>query len=93
MLELNQIIQRDLLVAVNGLGPVSGQEVAAELEEKYGKKVTNARLYDNLDGLCTMGLVQKNKNTGGRHNEYTITPRGKREIAAYHGWLEGHIRA
>jgi DNA-binding PadR family transcriptional regulator len=93
MHELNQIIQRDLLVAINGLGPVTGQEVAAELEEEYVEGVSNARLYDNLDDLCEKELVIKNENTGGRHNEYTVTPRGMREIAAYHGWLEGHLRA
>lgn len=92
MHQLEQVIQRDLLVAIKGDGPVSGQEVAAELEEKYGNEVSNARLYDNLDTLCALELVRKNTDTGGRHNEYTVTPRGRREIADYTGWCEGKLR-
>lgn len=85
-------VQRDLLIAIQGLGPISGQDLVANLNDEYEKEVSNPQLYENLDKLCKATLVTKKEDTGARHNDYQITPHGKREIAAYDGWAQAHIR-
>ena len=92
MYQLTEIIKRDLLVLINGLGPASGQELKETLEEQYGTEINHSRLYPNLDQLADLGLIKKKTETGSRRNAYTITDRGRRELAAYHGWMETHLR-
>lgn len=82
--------QRDLLVTVAGMGPISGQDAKNHLEERWGEKINHSRLYPNLDELASMKLIRINKDTGGRHNEYEIMPMGRREMDAYREWEDKH---
>jgi len=71
--------QRDCIRTIAKLNSPNGLEIADELEHYYESKINNGRLYPNLDELVKMSLVDKSEKDA-RSNEYTLTPRGKREV-------------
>jgi len=73
--------QRDLLYVIAGLDEPHGLAVKDELEEYYEKEIHHGRLYPNLDTLVDKGLIDKGQRDR-RTNFYTLTRRGRREIAA-----------
>lgn len=77
--------QRDLLFAIGSVGPASGLEVKAELEDYYGSEEHHGRLYPNLDTLVDSGLVNK-AEADGRTNNYTLTDAGWQAIDARRAW-------
>ena len=77
--------QRDILYVVAGLPSPNGLEIMAVIEDYYGETITHGRLYQNLDTLDEKGLVHK-ESVDGRTNAYTLTPRGRREIADRRKW-------
>ncbi|MFC7229985.1 PadR family transcriptional regulator (plasmid) [Salinirubellus salinus] len=83
--------QRDLLITVAGMGPISGTEIKDHIEERWGEEVNHSRLYPNLEDLAMMNLIRINKNTGGRHNHYSVMPMGERNITSYREWESNHL--
>jgi DNA-binding PadR family transcriptional regulator len=79
--------QRDLLYVIAGLDDPKGLAVKDELEDYYEKEIHHGRLYPNLDTLVDKGLVEKGERDR-RTNFYTLTQRGRREIADRNGWQE-----
>ena len=82
--------QRDLLYIVFGLDGPNGQAIKDELENYYEEKISDGRLYPNLDTLVEKELINK-----GQHdrltNKYTTTHRGNREIEARVKWKTQYI--
>ncbi|MFC7166208.1 PadR family transcriptional regulator [Halospeciosus flavus] len=83
--------QRDLLYVIGGLDDPSGLDVKEELEEYYESEVHHGRLYPNLDTVVEKGLVEKGK-VDQRTNYYTLTRRGRREIADRREWENEYLR-
>ena len=77
--------QRDLLYVIAGLDEPHGLAVKDELEEYYEKEIHHGRLYPNLDTLVDKGPIDKGQRDR-RTNFYTLTRRGRREIAARKAW-------
>ena len=82
--------QRDLLYVIAGLEDPYGLAIKDELDDYYEKEIHHGRLYPNLDTLVEKGLVEKG-TLDKRTNMYSITRRGKREIAARTEWEGQHI--
>jgi len=82
--------QRDLLYVIAGLEEPHGLAIKDELEEYYEKEIHHGRLYPNLDTLVEKGLVDKGQRDR-RTNYYTLTRRGRREIAARKEWEGNYI--
>jgi len=82
--------QRDLLYVISGLEEPHGLAVKDEIEDYYEKEINHGRLYPNLDTLVERGLVNKGQ-LDKRTNIYSITQRGKREIAARTEWEDQYI--
>ena len=77
--------QRDLLYVIAGGDEPHGLAIKEELEEYYEKEIHHGRLYPNLDVLVEKGLVEKGK-LDDRTNAYSLTRRGRRELAARREW-------
>jgi DNA-binding PadR family transcriptional regulator len=84
--------QRDLLYVIAGLDEPHGLAIKEELEEYYESEVNHGRLYPNLDTLVEKGLVEKGQRDR-RTNFYTLTKRGKRELAARQDWESQYVPA
>ncbi|MCD2201338.1 PadR family transcriptional regulator [Halobacterium sp. KA-4] len=82
--------QRDLLYVIAGLDEPHGLAIKDELEEYYESEIHHGRLYPNLDTLVDKGLVEKGE-VDQRTNSYTLTRRGRREIAARRSWESEYI--
>ncbi|MGB9966211.1 PadR family transcriptional regulator [Halobacterium hubeiense] len=82
--------QRDLLYVIAGLDEPHGLAIKDELEEYYESEIHHGRLYPNLDTLVDKGLVEKGE-LDQRTNSYTLTRRGRREIAARRNWESDYI--
>ncbi|MCD2200882.1 PadR family transcriptional regulator [Halobacterium sp. KA-4] len=82
--------QRDLLYVIAGLDEPHGLAIKDELEEYYESEIHHGRLYPNLDTLVDKGLVEKGE-VDQRTNSYTLTRRGRREIAARRNWESDYI--
>lgn len=81
--------QRDLLYALAGLEEAKGLAVKDELDTYYGSPINHGRLYPNLDTLVEKGLVEKG-HYDDRTNAYSLTRRGRRELAARREWVEAY---
>lgn len=77
--------QRDLLYTIAGLDEPHGLRLKDELEDYMETEVHHGRLYPNLDTLVDKGLVEKGSRDE-RTNIYSLTRRGRREIAARREW-------
>ena len=77
--------QRDILYVVAGKDDPHGLAIKGELESYYDSDVLHGRLYPNLDELATKGLLAKGSKDD-RTNEYTLTERGRRELAGRRRW-------
>jgi DNA-binding PadR family transcriptional regulator len=82
--------QRDLLYVIAGLDEPHGLAIKDELEKYYESEIHHGRLYPNLDTLVDKGLVEKGE-VDQRTNSYTLTRRGRREIAARRNWESDYI--
>ncbi|MFC7157214.1 PadR family transcriptional regulator [Halomarina halobia] len=82
--------QRDLLYVVAGLDEPHGLAIKEELETYYETEIHHGRLYPNLDTLVEKGLVDKSQKDR-RTNEYTVTRRGRRELADRTEWLDRYV--
>jgi len=82
--------QRDLLYVIAGFEEPHGLAVKDELETYYEQEVNHGRLYPNLDTLVEKGLVEKGE-IDDRTNSYTLTQRGRREIAARRNWEDQFV--
>ena len=82
--------QGDLLYVMAGLDERHGIAIKEELEEYYEKEINHGRLYPNLHTLVEKGLVDKGQRDR-RTNYYTLTRRGRREIAARKDWESTYI--
>lgn len=82
--------QRDCLAVIrNSDEAPHGLAIKEELERHYEKEIHHGRLYPNLDALVDKGFVEKGERDR-RTNEYTITARGRRELASDLNWrLDG----
>ncbi|MFB6185223.1 MAG: helix-turn-helix transcriptional regulator [Haloarculaceae archaeon] len=76
--------QYDLLVVISGVGTANGQTILAELQSSLSDDVKPGRLYDNLDELVEIGLLDC--ATEGRSNQYTLTEKGERFVKERHEW-------
>lgn len=77
--------QRDLLFVVASLDEPHGLAIKDELQKYYEDNVRHGRLYPNLDKLVDARLIEKGQQDR-RTNEYTLRPRGKRELVARMEW-------
>lgn len=82
--------QRDLLYVIAGLDDPHGLGIKAELEAYYPGEIHAGRLYPNLDTVVDKGLVEKGEQDQ-RTNSYTLTRRGRREIAARREWEAQYV--
>lgn len=82
--------QRDTLYVIGGKEGPKGVEIKEELDKYYEAAVNHGRLYPNLDELVEKGLVEKGK-LDDRTNQYTLTKRGRRELAARREWEDGLV--
>ncbi|MCD2200894.1 PadR family transcriptional regulator [Halobacterium salinarum] len=82
--------QRDILYVIAGLDEPHGLAVKDELEDYYEQEINHGRLYPNLDDLVDKGLVEKGQ-LDKRTNVYTLTQRGRREIAARRDWESQYV--
>jgi DNA-binding PadR family transcriptional regulator len=82
--------QRDLLYVIAGLDAPHGLAIKDELEDYYETEIHHGRLYPNLDTLVDKGLVEKGQKDL-RTNTYSVTARGKRELAARREWEHQYI--
>ena len=82
--------QRDILYVVAGKDDPHGLAIKTALGDYYGEQINHGRLYPNLDGLATKGLLAKGSKDD-RTNEYTLTERGRRELLARRRWEEEHL--
>ncbi|MFC7157692.1 PadR family transcriptional regulator [Halomarina halobia] len=82
--------QRDLLYVTAGLDEPHGLAIKDDLETYYEREIHHGRLYPNLDVLVEKGLVEKSQKDR-RTNEYTITRRGRRELADRAAWIDQYI--
>ena len=82
--------QRDLLFVVAGLEEPHGLAIKEELEDYYESEIHHGRLYPNLDTLVDKGLIDKGQRDQ-RTNYYTVTRRGRREIAARREWESKYV--
>lgn len=82
--------QRDLLVVIGGLDDPMGLDIKAHVDAYYQTEVNPGRLYPNLDRLVAKGLVAKGRKDD-RTNEYRLTDRGHRELAARREWEHQRI--
>ncbi|WP_254544680.1 PadR family transcriptional regulator [Halomarina pelagica] len=82
--------QRDLLYVITGLGEPHGLAIKADLEDYYETEIHHGRLYPNLDVLVEKGLVEKSEKDR-RTNEYSVTRRGRRELADRADWIAQYV--
>jgi DNA-binding PadR family transcriptional regulator len=82
--------QRDLLYVTVGLERPHGLAIKEELENYYENEINHGRLYPNLDALVEKGLLEKGE-LDKRTNYYTLTQRGRRELAARREWEEAYL--
>jgi len=82
--------QRDILTVIAGLDEPHGLAVKDELEDYYEQEINHGRLYPNLDDLVDKGLLEKGQ-LDKRTNVYTLTRRGRREIAARRDWETQYV--
>mgnify|MGYP006272409455 CR=1 FL=1 len=82
--------QRDLLYAVGSQEEPHGLAIKDVLEEYYESDIHHGRLYPNLDELVEKGLVEKG-TIDDRTNSYTLTRRGRRELADRRAWEEHQV--
>lgn len=82
--------QRDVLYVLAGSDNPHGLAIKTELEEYYEAEIHHGRLYPNLDTLVEKGLVEKGE-LDKRTNEYSLTDRGRREIAARREWEDKNV--
>jgi PadR family transcriptional regulator PadR len=82
--------QRDLLYAVGSRDEQHGLAIKDVLEEYYESDIHHGRLYPNLDELVEKGLVEKG-TIDDRTNSYTLTRRGRRELADRRAWEEERV--
>lgn len=77
--------QRDLLYVIAGLDDPHGLAIKEDLETYYGTEIHAGRLYPNLDTLVDKELFDKGQ-LDRRTNFYTVTRRGRRELADRRDW-------
>lgn len=77
--------QRDILFVIASLDEPHGLAIKDELQKYYEENVRHGRLYPNLDKLVDARLIKKGQQDR-RTNEYSLRPRGKREIVARMEW-------
>lgn len=78
--------QRDVLLAIADLndGHPYGRQIKARLDERYSEPVGQSRLYQALDALAGLGLVDKRHGTiDARTNYYGLTDAASRLIRAH----------
>lgn len=80
--------QRDLLAATEKSDEQHGLGIKGYLDQYYEGEIHHGRFYPNMNRLVEMGMVEKG-TIDERTNEYTLTPRAKREMAAHVRWLQG----
>lgn len=66
---------------IAGLDDPHGLAIKVELEAYYSGEIHHSRLYLNLDTVVDEGLVEKGEKDQWT-NSYTLTRRGRREVAA-----------
>lgn len=77
--------QRDLLFALEQVGPCKGLAVEEHLEEYYGEELNHARVYTNLNKLIGYSMIFK-RQEDGRTNRYDLTSRGEGAIESRRNW-------
>lgn len=82
--------QRDILWYIAELGDPKGLAIKEEMEEYHETEIHHGRLYPNLDELVDRGLVMKGTKDR-RTNEYTLSPRGQRDLEDRLDWLGGRV--
>ena len=82
--------QRDLLYVTAALDELYGLAIADEVETYYEQEIHHGRLYPNLDTLVEKGLLEKGQRDK-RTNYYSVTQRGRRELAARREWENQYV--
>lgn len=82
--------QRDCLYVIAGMDDPKGLAVKEEIDDYYGTDTNHGRLYPNLDALVEEGYLEKGRQDE-RTNCYTLTDRGRRELAARREWEDRYV--
>ncbi|MBX0325198.1 PadR family transcriptional regulator [Halomicroarcula sp. F13] len=69
--------QRDVLQAIAAVDDEPyGLALKAYLDERYADPIKHSRLYQNLDDLVDLNIIERN-DVDGRTNAYTLTDAGR----------------
>lgn len=74
---------------------MSGAELLDAVNLEYElpeNRVSQSKLYLQLDGLAERGFVEK-RERDGRTKEYPLTLRGRRRLASYGEWVRRNLDA
>lgn len=82
--------KRDVLYVIAGLGEPKGLAIHSELESYYGTDINHGRMYQNLDQLVEMGLIEKGKKDE-RTNAYTLTADAERLLESRRQWEDRYL--
>jgi len=81
--------QRDLLEAIAGVDDEPyGLALKDYLDERYADPINHSRLYQNLDRLAELDLVNR-EELDARTNEYTLTDAGTQLLQRHADTLAG----
>jgi len=78
--------QRDVLLAIAALGEGCpyGRQIKARLDEEFGEPVVESRVYQALNALVDLGLVDKRHGTiDARTKYYSLTEDAHRLLEAH----------
>lgn len=68
-----------------------GAGLRRELEEYYDEEINHRRIYENLNKLDSLGLVEKNEfEVSDKSHRYDLTQEG--QIIVYEYFTEGAVR-
>lgn len=83
-------LERDILVALGGLGEPNGRQLRDEVEQVLDRELQTAHVYERLGEFTEEGLVEKEAKDA-RENIYRLTPEGRRRVQEYGQWVWSRV--
>jgi len=84
--------QRDVLFVVAREAPCKGVTAMGGVERAQGRSVNHGQIYQALDRLAEVGLVEKGQHPDdGRTNAYTLTEAGRRAVEQRAAWVRDAV--
>lgn len=84
--------QRDVLFVVAREAPCKGVTALGGVERAQGRDVNHGQIYQALDRLADVGLVEKGQHPDdGRTNAYRLTDAGRRAVEKRAAWVRDAV--